>query len=370
MSANLGFLKDFKKSVSKMSNVTMDFSPPKKWYSVGNLAVNKIFSGSFNKGIPEGRITCLAGPSGSGKSFISGNIARSAQQEGAFLLVIDSENAMDEVFLNNIGVDTTEEKMAYASVVTVHDVTEVTSSFIKGYEKDFGRDNDEAPHVVIIIDSLDMLLTEAEADNFEKGDQKGDQGQRAKQVKHLLRTLVNKIKRLNVSVVVTHQVYPADIMAGEGKWAVNNAIRYSASQIFLITKKKLKGNDGEVDGVHMTLEVFKSRFTKLGSKATIEVPYAKGMNPYSGFLEMMEKEGIVKKAGAWYSYTDPETGEEEKFQRTRLTKETVDKILSHPDIVKAEKEADAIIEGTGSVNTEIADLGGEIVDDSDDTENE
>jgi hypothetical protein len=271
---------------------------------------------------------------------------------------------MDEVFLNNIGVDTSPEKLAYTSVVTVHDVTEVTSNFLKGYEKEYGRDNPEAPSVLIIIDSLDMLLTEAEADNFERGEQKGDQGQRAKQVKHLLRTLVNKIKRLNVSVVVTHQVYPADIMLGEGKWAVNNALRYSASQIFLITKKKLKEGD-DIAGVHMTLEVFKSRFSKLGSKVTIEVPYDKGMNPYSGLLEMLEKEKVVSKAGAWYSYTNPNTGEEIKFQRTKLTKEIVDTIMSHPSIVDAEKRAELLIEGGGTVNAEIADLG-EVLDTEED----
>lgn len=60
----LSFLKDFKKTIAKMDSVVTDFSPPKFWYSTGNLVLNKRISGSFNRGIPQGRITCFAGPSG------------------------------------------------------------------------------------------------------------------------------------------------------------------------------------------------------------------------------------------------------------------------------------------------------------------
>lgn len=353
--SRLAFLKDFNKKIDKMENVTRDFRAPSRWYSTGNLAVNKVFSGSFKKGIPESRITCLAGPSGSGKSFIAGNLIKNAQKEGAFCVVLDSENAMDDVFLKNIGASTEPEDLLYAQVVTVHDVTAVTSEFLTGYEKEYGRNNPDAPPVVIVIDSLDMLLTEAEAANFNKGEQKGDQGQRAKQTKHLLRTLVAKIARLNVSVIVTHQVYPADPLLGEGVWAVNNAVRYSCSQIFLITKLKLK--DGtEVTGVRMRAEVFKSRFTKLGSKIEFEVPYDKGMNPYSGFLELMEQEGVVRKGGAWYTYVDVTTGEEIKFQKKQLNEDIVNKILLHPQIAEEEQRAIDNIEGNINVNEEIAEL--------------
>ena len=62
--AKLGFLADFKKKAQKLDNVNLDFGPPTRWYDTGNLALNKILSGSFTKGIPQGRLTALAGPSG------------------------------------------------------------------------------------------------------------------------------------------------------------------------------------------------------------------------------------------------------------------------------------------------------------------
>jgi recombination protein RecA len=335
--AGLSFLKDFKKTLTKMDTIVTDFGPPKFWYSTGNLAVNKTISGSFKKGIPQGRITCLAGPSGAGKSYILSNIVKNAQAQGAFILMLDSEHAMDIGYLKKIGVDVSDEKFLYAGVTTFSDVVKVVSEFITDYEKAYGRDNPESPPVVIALDSIDMLITDSETEHFDKGVQKGDQGQRAKQSKHMLRTLVSRIKRNPMGFLVTHQVYPnADLLNGQGLWIVNNAIRYSASQILLITPLKLREGT-EVIGVRMRVETYKSRFAQVGTKTEIEVPYSTGMNPYSGFLEMMEDLGIVKSAGAWKSFEAP--GKEvRKFQTKHLDEALVNEMLAHPIIVQSEKD--------------------------------
>ena len=325
----LPFLKGFKKELEKLENVSMDFRPPQHWYSCGNMAVNKILSGDYYRGVPQGRVTILAGPSDTGKSFLLSNIFKGAQNDGAFILAIDTENALDHEYLTKIGVDVNPERFMGVAVVTISDVVTVVSDFIKMYEKEYGKYNDNAPKVLIAIDSLDMLLTDAENEHFNSGVQKGDQGQRAKQMKAFLRTTVSRIKALNIGFIGTHQVYPADVMEGEGKWKINNAIRYSASQIILITKLKLR--EGEVvTGIRMNVETFKSRFAKLGSKVTVNVPYDKGMNPYSGLLDLLEADGVVEKNGAWYTAKLP--GAEFKFQSTKLDEALVTKLMAHPKI--------------------------------------
>lgn len=332
----ISFLKDFNKKLEKMETVITDFSPPKFWYSTGNLAVNKIISGSFTKGIPQGRISTLAGPSGSGKSYILSNILKNAQAQGAFVLLLDSENAMDVGYLKKIGVDISPDNFLYAGVTTFSDCVKIVSEFVGSYEKTYGTNNPNAPSVIIALDSIDMLITDSENDHFDSGVQKGDQGQRAKQSKHMLRTIVSRIKRSPMAFIVTHQVYPnADLMNGQGVWIVNNAIRYSASQIMLITPLKLKeGKD--VIGVRMRIETYKSRFAQVGTKVEVEVPYLTGMNPYSGFLEMMEEMGVVTSAGAWKSFTMPD-GEVKKFQSKNLDEELVNLIMSHPTVVESER---------------------------------
>jgi len=83
--------------------------PPRYWFSTGNYVLNKIISGSFHRGIPQGRVTGLAGPSGAGKSFLAANIIKHAQSAGAHIVVLDSENALDDEFVSAVGVDPTKE---------------------------------------------------------------------------------------------------------------------------------------------------------------------------------------------------------------------------------------------------------------------
>jgi hypothetical protein len=95
--------------------------------------------------------------------------------------------------MSKIGVNTEAEDYHYVGVNTVPQVTATVSRFLKGYKKEAGTGHD-AQQVFILIDSLDMLMTETEQDHYEKGNQKGDQGQRNKQLKAMLRTFVQDIR--------------------------------------------------------------------------------------------------------------------------------------------------------------------------------
>jgi recombination protein RecA len=354
----LGFLKNFNKKLSSMANVMLNFAPPARWYHTGNYALNKIMSGSFLAGVPESRVTVLAGPSGSGKTFLACNLAREAQRLGAYVLYIDTENAIDPSFVTKIGVSIDEDKFARVGITTLGELVEVLSAFLMEYEKEHGKNNPEAPPILIVLDSIDMLLTDTESDNFEKGEQKGDQGQRSKQVKAILRQMTTRIAALPISFIATHQVYQnQDVKNGEGVWIVNNSVKYSASQIFLCTKLKLK--DGEVvTGIRMKVEAYKTRFAKTGSKIEIEVPYAKGMNPYSYFVDMMEAEGVVTKNGSWFTFKHPDEAEPVKFQKKQMDDALFRKIISHPKVQESENAAKTLMDQVESDPTafEVASL--------------
>lgn len=295
------FLKDFEKSVAKIEGVGGSSLPPRYWHSFGNYVLNKIMSGGLFRGIPQGRITGVVGPSGSGKSFICGNLVREAQKDGAFILVIDSENALDDEYMEKIGVDTTQNYM-YKSVTTIPQVSQIVSTFLKGYKAEYGSDVN-APKVLVVIDSLSMLMTETELSNYESGDIKGDQGQLAKQTKAMLKTFVQDIKNLNVSMVVTGHVYKnQDVKNGEGVWIVNDGIKFSLSQILLVTKLRLKGEKaGEFEGIEMRCNSYKTRFAKPFQTVEIQVPYETGIDPYSGLIETAVALNIIARSGSRYS---------------------------------------------------------------------
>src|SRR5574343_35752 len=208
---SLSFLKDFNSSINKMGSINTSSAPPSYWLSSGNYVLNKILTGSFKRAVPQGRIIALCGLSGVGKSFLTGNFVKAAQDEGAFILVLDAENALDDDYMSKIGVDLDPSKYFYTDPTTIPQASKIISTFTKGYRADYG-DSPDALKILIVIDSLDMLMTETELATYQKGQTSGDQGQQAKQLKSLLKTITQDIKTLNISVVVTKQVYKAQGM--------------------------------------------------------------------------------------------------------------------------------------------------------------
>ena len=152
----------FRKSITKsVPGMSVGFRDPDTWISTGNYCLNKLISGDFHKGIPLGKVTVLAGESGAGKSYIaSGNVVKNAQDQGIFVVLIDSENALDNSWLEALGVDTSEDKLLKLNVAMIDDVAKIISDFMKEYRADYG-DADEAdrPKVLFVLDSLGMMLT-------------------------------------------------------------------------------------------------------------------------------------------------------------------------------------------------------------------
>ena len=127
------FRKDITKSIDGLS---IGFHDPTDWVSTGSFALNYLISGDFYKGVPMGKVTVFAGESGAGKSyFASANIVRNAQEQGIFVVLVDTENALDESWLQALGVDTDESKLLKLSMSMIDDVAKTISSFMKDYRE-------------------------------------------------------------------------------------------------------------------------------------------------------------------------------------------------------------------------------------------
>lgn len=315
----MSFMDKAKKNLNKAGIENGTSSPPTFWVSTGNYAQNKIISGSFLKGIPQGRITAFAGPSGAGKSFNVVNLMREAQHEGCHVVAIDSENALDDDFVSKLGVDTAEDQYSYFGVSTVSECKKIVSSVMTSYLEDNKKHDPDAEKVLIAIDSLTMLMTDAELEQFKKGESRGDMGQKNKQLKAMLQSFTNSIKGTNVIIVLTSQVYANQDfpMNGKPQFIFPAAVEYCCSQIIMVTKLNLKDKTTkEISGVRMKCVGQKTRFCKPNSSITMMVPYEEGMNPYSGLLEIAVGLEVVSKNGAWYTHES--TGN--KFQEAKFDK--------------------------------------------------
>ncbi len=292
------FRKDITKSIDGMS---IGYNDPTDWISTGNFALNYLISGDFNKGIPLGKVTVFAGESGAGKSYIcSGNIVKNAQDKGIFVVLIDSENALDESWLQALGVDTDESKLLKLNMAMIDDVAKTIATFMIDYKT---LVEGERPKVLFVIDSLGMLLTPTDIKQFDDGDLKGDLGRKPKALTALVRNCVNMFGSYNVGMVCTNHTYASqDMFDPDDKISGGQGFIYASSIVVAMKKMKLKEDEdgnkiSDVMGIRAGCKVMKTRYAKPFEGMQIKIPYETGMNPYSGMVDLAEKRGLLKKEG-------------------------------------------------------------------------
>jgi recombination protein RecA len=298
----------FRKSLTKsIDGLGVGFNDPTDWISTGNYALNYLISGDFFKGVPLGKVTVFAGESGAGKSYIcSGNIIRHAQEQGIYVILVDSENALDEAWLHALGVDTSENKLLKLNMAMIDDVAKTISEFMKEYKS---MPHEERPKVLFVIDSLGMLLTPTDLNQFEAGDLKGDMGRKPKALTALVRNCVNMFGSYNVGLVCTNHTYASqDMFDPDDKISGGQGFVYASSIVVAMKKLKLKEDEdgnkiSEVRGIRSACKIMKTRYAKPFESVQVKIPYETGMSPYSGLLDMIEKAELVKKEGNSLVYT-------------------------------------------------------------------
>jgi recombination protein RecA len=292
------FRKDITKSIQGLS---IGFNDPTDWIGTGNYALNYLISGDFNKGIPLGKVTVFAGESGAGKSYIcSGNIVKNAQEQGIFVILVDTENALDESWLHALGVDTDPAKLLKLNMSMIDDVAKAISTFMIDYKE---LPEQERMKVLWVIDSLGMLLTPTDVNQFEAGDMKGDMGRKPKALTALVRNCVNMFGSYGVGLVCTNHTYASqDMFDPDDKISGGQGFIYASSIVVAMKKMKLKEDEdgnkvSEVNGIRAGCKVMKTRYSKPFEGMQVKIPYSTGMSPHSGLVDLAEKKGLLKREG-------------------------------------------------------------------------
>ena len=301
-------LSRFRKSITKsIEGLSIGFNDPTDWVSTGNYALNYLISGSFHRGVPMGKVTVFAGESGAGKSFIcSGNLVRHAQQQGIYVILIDTENALDEAWLQALDVDTSADKLLKLNMAMIDDVAKMISEFVKEYKT---LPAEERPKVLFVLDSLGMLLTPTDVNQFEAGDLKGDLGRKPKALTALVRNCVNMFGDLNLGLVCTNHTYASqDMFDPDDKISGGQGFIYASSIVVAMRKLKLKEDEdgnkiSEVKGIRSACKIMKTRYAKPFESVQVKIPYSTGMSPYSGLVDLFEGKGLLAKDGNSLKYT-------------------------------------------------------------------
>ena len=295
-------LSKFRKSITKsIDGISVGFRDPDTWISTNNYALNYLISGDFNKGIPMGKVTVFAGESGAGKSFIcSGNLVKNAQQQGIYVILIDTENALDEAWLHALDVDTSEDKLLKLNMAMIDDVAKMISEFVKEYK---ALPEAERPKVLFVLDSLGMLLTPTDVNQFQAGDMKGDMGRKPKALTALVRNCVNMFGDFNIGMVCTNHTYASqDMFDPDDKISGGQGFIYASSIVVAMRKLKLKEDEdgnkiSEVKGIRASCKIMKTRYAKPFESVQVKIPYEQGMSPTSGLVDLFEGKEILSKDG-------------------------------------------------------------------------
>ncbi len=280
------------------------------WLDTGSMVLNGIVSGSLFGGIPQNRMTLLAGPSMTGKSFILQKILANAQKKGLIPVIFDSENAIDSDGAAALGLDVS--KVKYVPVFSIEECRNTIYDFLtkvkeKGQEGKF----------IIAIDSLGNMESQLQINRMDKNNVSADMGSRAKAMKSLLRTCTQLSGLTKTTILATNHIYedPAALFPSLVKnMPGGTATVYLPSVTIQLARKPVKedkNTDGKLavnqknySGVILRALTVKNRFVKQYLEGEMYLSFDKGLHKYYGLLDLAVGLGAVIQTGSTYQLPD------------------------------------------------------------------
>ena len=275
---------DLNKEMSKHSTYgeTLDKSTISEidhYIPTGNFNLNACLTGSLFGGYPNNRAVALAGPSGTGKTYLILNAIKQAQQIGYSIVFYDSENAVDKALVEKFGIDAS--KFRYEPCNTVQEfrssVTAITDVLIEQKAKGIAL-----PKIMVVLDSAGNLATQKEIDDAKTGSSKADMT-RAKLLKSTFRIIMTQFGICKIPFLFTNHTYQTQDLFSKQVGGGGTGPEYAASIILFLGKAKLKEGI-EQTGIIVTAKPNKNRFAK-PTPIKFHISFNKGMNPYIGLEE-------------------------------------------------------------------------------------
>ncbi len=260
--------------------------------STGSLALDVALGVG---GVPRGRVVEVYGPEASGKTTLTLQIVAECQKLGGTAAFVDAEHALDPVYAGNIGVNIDE--LLVSQPDTGEQALEITDMLVRSGAVD-----------IIVIDSVAALTPKAEIE----GDM-GDHhvGLQARLMSQALRKLAGNISRSNTIVVFINQIrMKIGVMFGSPETTSGgNALKFYASVRLDIRRIGAIKKGDEIIGNETRVKVVKNKVAPPFRTAEFEIHYGKGISREGELIGMGVANGMIEKAGAWYSYNGERIGQ-------------------------------------------------------------
>jgi len=279
------------KTGNKYADGEVDLSTS-QWFDTGSYAFNAILSGDMNKGMPNNRVTMLAGGESVGKSFLAGyGLARPAAQEGYFTYYIDAEGSVGDENIMKYGLKRGQFKIIPEDIV--ENVKSTMNSIINQIEAKQGTGIENELKCAFILDSQGQLDTNKSRSDLNEGKEKADLTFQ-KELKKMYKTVVTRMAVLKIPLVVIAHIYKDNITPFIKKTVVSGGQGglYGSSNIVLLTKRQYK--EGSIrKGTLLNAKLVKSRTCIDGIEAPIYLNFEKGLNRWYGLHTFAENAGLL-----------------------------------------------------------------------------
>jgi RecA/RadA recombinase len=230
-----GSIFDIIKSVDDSAEILADSATAviDDYLNTGSYIVNAALTGSLFKGVTSGRITCLAGNPGTGKTYLALSICREGQKKGYTPIYMDSEGSIDKDFVSRIGCDPS--NMIIKQVTTVSEV----NTFMVNVLNDINSmPKEERPKVIFVLDSIGNLSSTKEMNDTADGNGKADMTKN-REIKALFRTNATALAKAQAIMVCNTHTYQTLDLFAQTKISGGSGIGYSASVTLLLSTSKL-----------------------------------------------------------------------------------------------------------------------------------
>jgi SOS response regulatory protein OraA/RecX len=160
-------------------------------------------------------------------------------------------------------------------------------------------------------------------------------GLHARLMSQALRKLTGNIKRSNTIVIFINQIrMKIGVMFGNPETTTGgNALKFYASVRLDIRRIGAIKNGEEVVGNQTRVKVVKNKVAPPFREAEFEIMYGTGISREGEIIELGAAQGIIDKAGAWYSYNGERIGQGKDNTRTFLQQ--------HPEMARRSKTRSA-----------------------------
>ncbi len=255
-------------------------------------------------GLPRGRIVEIYGPESSGKTTVALHAVANAQKAGGIAAFIDAEHALDPEYAQKLGVDT--EALLVSQPDTGEQALEIMDMLIRSGAID-----------IVVIDSVAALVPKAEIEG-EMGD--SHVGLQARLMSQALRKLTGALNSTKTTAIFINQLREkVGVMFGSPETTTGGkALKFYASVRLDIRRIETLKDGTEAVGNRTRVKVVKNKMSPPFKIAEFDILYGIGISREGSLIDLGVEQGIVRKAGAWYTYEGDQLGQGKENARNFL----------------------------------------------------